>query len=126
MVDVVGVIVGYRGGSDLECHHPGTSVAVEVRCARVVLDKSLVDIFFVVQTVKRVHVLVEYENVLVSDDDKVLLAVERIDQESISEDLREVLLTVERVFGWSGPRRTTHGTIKYEGFRWLFVATVCE
>ena len=62
------------------------------------------DIFFVVQTVKRVHVLVEYENVLVSDDDKVLLAVERIDQESISEDLREVLLTVERVFGWSGPR----------------------
>lgn len=62
------------------------------------------DIFFVVQTVKRVHVLVEYENVLVSDDDKVLLAVERIDQESISEDLGEVLLTVERVFGWSGPR----------------------
>lgn len=62
------------------------------------------DIFFVVQTVKRVHVLVEYENVLVSDDDKVLLAVERVYQESISEDLREVLLTVERVFGWSGPR----------------------
>ena len=88
----------------MECHHPGTSVAVEVGCARVVLDKSLVDIFFVVQTVKRVHVLVEYENVLVSDDDKVLLAVERVYQESISEDLREVLLTVERVFGWSGPR----------------------
>ena len=61
------------------------------------------DIFFVVQTVKRVHVLVEYENVLVSDDYKVLLAVERVDQESISEDLREVLLTVERVFGRSGP-----------------------
>lgn len=72
------------------------------------------------------HVLVEYENVLVSDYDKVFLAVERVDQESISEDLREVLLTVERVFSRSGPRRTTHGTIKYEGFRWLFVATVCE
>lgn len=52
------------------------------------------DALFVVQAIELMHVLVEDDYVLVPDDDQVLISVERVDQESISEHFREVTLAI--------------------------------
>ena len=73
--------------SDLEGHHPSLTVAIEIWHGDAALNERRMNVRLVIKLLSFVHVLVKYENMLVTHDNEKFVAIERAYDERITEHL---------------------------------------